>query len=113
MTDKAHSVHVKDEVAAPETVAPVAPRGRGRQRCLQAAANPQPTAQRLDRLEDTVLNLSNIMTQFVATMTSTQVAPTPALIRPLDADDNLVGCEDQASLQAAHGERAARRQRNL
>ena len=44
MADEAHSVHLKDEVEATETVAPVAPQGRGRLRRLQVAANPQPTA---------------------------------------------------------------------
>ena len=85
MVDDVHSVHQEEEVEATEAVAQVAPRGRGWPRGPQATSNLRPTAQRLERLEDTVLNLSNMMAQFVSTMINAHLAPASAIARPLGA----------------------------
>ena len=58
------------------------------------------------------MNLSNMMAQFVATMTNAQDAPIPAAARPPSMQDNLIGHEDQDPAQVACGDQAARRARN-
>ena len=113
MVDEVHSVHLEDEVEATEAVAPIAPRGRGRTRGPRAAANPRPTAQRLDRLEDTVLNLSNMMTRFVAAMTNAQAAPAPAVARQLGERTNSVGNGVQAPDQVAQRPRNSELSRSI
>ena len=82
MADEAHPVHLENGIEATEIPAPTVPRGRGRPRRPQTSTKPQPVAQRINRLEGAVLDLSNVMAQFVATMTNAEDAPIPAAVRP-------------------------------
>ena len=96
-------MHLEGEVEATEAMVLVAPRGRGRPHGPQVTVNLRPTAQRLNKLEDTVPNLSNMITQFFAAMMNAQAATA----RPLGLRTNSVGHEVQAPAQAAHGDQAA------
>ena len=112
MAGEAHSLRLENEIETTETAAPPVPRGRGRPRRPRTSTNPQLVAQRINRLEGAVLNLSNMMAQFVATMTNAQDAPIPAAARPPSTQDNSIGHEDQDPAQVASGDQAARRARN-
>ena len=63
-------------------------------------------------LEDTVLNLYNMMAHFVATMTNAYARPAPATARPLGAQANATGPENQIPAQTAQGSQAAQQPRN-
>ena len=112
MADEAHPVHLENGIEATEIAAPTVPRGRGRPRGPQTLTNPQPVARRINRLEGAVLDLSNVMAQFVATMRNAQDALIPAAVRLPSTQDNSIGHEGQDPAQAAYGEQAARRARN-
>ena len=72
-----------------------------------SCCNARPAAQRLDRLEDTVLNLSNMMAQFVTTMTNAHVVLARAIATPLGTQANSAGLENKAPVQTAQGSQAA------